>query len=140
MPPRVRSLLEDDATFPLLQRDCAERFMATLTTLRHFSPTPDWDDSPVVKLLYTDNLAALALSQAEADESLARMLLEFCGTSGVGGHRPRNSGALRRLFGSWLLGDVVAPVLKSAALSDTQCLCLDYDVNFTVFFRMHSNL
>ena len=44
------------------------------TILRHVSPTPHWDDSPVVKLLYFDNFAALALSQVEADESLARVL------------------------------------------------------------------
>ena len=73
------------------------------TTLRHLSPTADWD----------------ALSQTEADESLARMLrrleaaevmareqpstnallgLELVGSGHVGGHRPRNSGALRWLF------------------------------------------
>ena len=31
-------------------------------------------------------------------------------------------------------------VLKSAAPSDTQCLCSDYDVNFTVFSRMPCSL
>ena len=30
--------------------------------LRHLSPTPLWDDSPVVKWLYIDNFAALAPS------------------------------------------------------------------------------
>ena len=35
------------------------------TTLRHLLPTPDWDVSPVVKLLYIDNFAALALSQGQ---------------------------------------------------------------------------
>ena len=44
------------------------------TTLRHFSPTPHWCDSPVVKLLCIDNFAALAQSQVEADELLARVL------------------------------------------------------------------
>ena len=38
--------------------------------------------------------------------------------------------ALREL---WSLENVGALVLKSAAPSDKQCLCLDYDVNFTVF-------
>ena len=50
-------------------------------TLRHLSPTPHWDDSPVVTLLYIDNFAALGLSQVEADESSTRMLerLEIAG-------------------------------------------------------------
>ena len=52
------------------------------TTLRHFSPSPHWDTGPVVKLLHIDNLAALALSKAEADEALTRML-ERLETAGV---------------------------------------------------------
>ena len=45
------------------------------TTLRNLSPSPHWDESPVVKLLYIVNFAAFAgLSQVEAAESLTRML------------------------------------------------------------------
>ena len=39
-----------------------------------------------------------------------------------------------------LLAKVVALVLKSAAPSDTQCLCSDYNVNFTVFSSVHTQL
>ena len=63
------------------------------TTLRHLSPTPLWDDNPVVKLLYIDNFAALALSQAEADESLTRMMGRL-GAAGVVARVELPTGAL----------------------------------------------
>ena len=47
---------------------------------------------------------------------------------------------LRWLIGNWSLADVVALVLRSAALSGMQCLCLDHDVNFTAFSSMRVNL
>ena len=55
------------------------------TTLRHLSPTPLWDDNRVVKLLFFDNFAALALSQADANESLTRMTVGSCWRCGASG-------------------------------------------------------
>ena len=89
--------------------------------LRHLSPFTHLDDSPGVKLFYIDNFDALALSQAKADESLARMLglLETAGVvaraepssdlplgfeltdSGTCWHFPRSSGVSPWPFGSW---------------------------------------
>ena len=109
------------------------------STLRHLSPNPLWDDSPMVKWLYIDNFAALALSQAEADESLARVLrrLETAGVVAMAKPSVGNMLAaisqeilavLLWLFENWPLGGVVARVLKSTAPSGMPCLCLDYDV------------
>ena len=100
------------------------------TTLRHLSPAPRWDDGPEVKLLYIDNFAALALSQAAADESLTRMLgrLETAGVvaranpircaAGVDSEtcwRPSPKKFWRIAMAIRPLADVVALVLKSAA-------------------------
>ena len=63
------------------------------TTLRHLSPISHWDTSPVVKWLYIDNFAALALSQAEAEETLTRML-ERLETAGVAARVEPSSDAL----------------------------------------------
>ena len=105
------------------------------TTLRHLSPTPLWDFQ-VVKLFYIDKFAALALSQAEADESPARMLgrLETAGVVAraepssdalLVGRPPRISHVSRRPSGSWRMTGVVPLLLRSTAPLGMPCLCLD---------------
>ena len=58
----------------------------------------------------------------------------------TGGYVPGRSGVLHWLIGNWPLADVVALVLRSAAFSGMQCLCLDFDVNLTAFSSMRVNL
>ena len=101
-----------------------------------------------------DNFPALALSQVEADESLTRMLgrLETVGVvarveprtrcwdlNAVSGTcwrpSPRTFWRVALALQELTLADVVA-----ATLSGMQCLCLDYDVNFTAFSSMRVNL
>ena len=129
------------------------------TTWRHLSPTPVWDVKPGVKLLHIDNFAALALSQAEADESSTRMLrpLEAAGvarvepsTDALLGFEVAESGTCWRpshwLFESWPLVNVVALALKSAVPSDAQrnisvrittCFCsiFQYAARFATHFE-----
>ena len=122
------------------------------TTLRHLSPTPHWDDGPVVKLLHIDNFVALALSQAKADESRARMLGRR-ETAAVAARVEPSSDALQgfELTDSGICWRpppktflLLALALRELAFgrcrrTGTQihhafgppCLCLDYDVSCT---------
>ena len=116
------------------------------TSLGHLSLIPHWDDSPVIKFLYFDIFARLALSQEEANEALARMLkrLESVGVVGraespsdsllgfehtdavhVCDYLLKKSGVSHWPFGCWPLADVGARVLRSTV----QRPCLHCSLN-----------